>query len=189
MKRGTIIWIVVGSLVLMGGCSGFRQYNGLVMTDEGITGAWSQVENVLQRRADLIPNLVNIVKGYAKHEREVFEHIADARKAWAGAKSVGEKVQANERMESGLARLMVIVEQYPNLKANENFRALQDELAGTENRISTERRRYVQMVQTYNTMVRRFPTNLIAGLAGFTRKDVYFKAKEGAEEVPNVQFE
>jgi LemA protein len=146
------------------------------------------VESQLQRRNDLIPNLVNTVKGYAKHEKDVFTAIADARSRLAGASTVNEKVKANEQMDSALARLLVVVEQYPNLKANENFIRLQDELAGTENRIAVERQRYNNSVLAYNTMIKSFPGNIIASMTGFSPRDVYFKAEEGAKQAPKVNF-
>ena len=184
-------WLVIGSIVfvvLALGGSCVSKYNQLVTFNESVTAAWSQVENVLQRRNDLIPNLVNTVKGYAKHEQEIFIRVAEARAKLAGAKTVNEKVLANQEMEGALSRLLLIVEQYPDLKANQNFLALQDELAGTENRIAVERRRYNEVVQGYNILVKRFPSNILARLFGFERKEVYFKAEEGAKEVPKVEF-
>ncbi|MBI4224661.1 MAG: LemA family protein, partial [Deltaproteobacteria bacterium] len=134
------------------------------------------------------PNLVNTVKGYAAHEQEIFENVAQARSQWASAKTINEKVRANAALESALGRLLAVVERYPDLKASQNFLALQDELAGTENRIATERRRYNEVVRQYNTLVRRFPTNLVAKVTGFEYKQVYFEAQEGAQEVPPVSF-
>lgn len=180
-------WIVIGVIVLLGVFS-VGQYNGLVSRQESVTKAWSQVENVLQRRADLIPNLVETVKGYAKHEKEVFTAIADARAKLGGAKSVPEKIDAHESLGNALSRLLVVMENYPQLKANENFHKLQDELAGTENRITVERMNYNETVNGYNVAVRRFPGNLIAGMFGFKANDAYFKAAEGAKEVPAVKF-
>lgn len=184
-------WIVIGVVVFV--LVGFfgslaSQYNALVTQNEGVTASWAQVENVLQRRNDLIPNLVETVKGYAAHEREVFEKIAEARTKLAGARTINEKVQANQQLDSALARLLVVVEQYPNLKANQNFLALQDELAGTENRIAVERQRYNLSIQSYNVMVKSFPTNLLARLMGFEKKEAYFAAEAGAKEAPKVQF-
>lgn len=166
----------------------YSSYNRLVSLDESIRSSWAQVENVLQRRNDLIPNLVNTVKGYAAHEKEIFEHIADARAQLAGARTLEEKVQANLAMESALARLLAIVERYPDLKANQNFLSLQDELAGTENRIAVERRRYNEAVRAYNITVRKFPTTIVARLMGFAKQDIYFEAAEEAKEVPKVEF-
>jgi LemA protein len=162
--------------------------NDLVRLHEGIDGAWAQVETVLQRRYDLVPNLVSTVKGYAAHEREVLEEVTRARSQWAAAGSVGAKVEAAGALESALARLMVVVENYPDLKANQSFLALQDELAGTENRIAVERRRYNEAVQQYNTRVRSFPASLVARIAGFARSDAYFRADDTAREAPRVQF-
>jgi LemA protein len=142
----------------------------------------------MQRRADLIPNLVETVKGYAAHEEKVFDDIANARAAMAGAKTPAEKIDANAKVDSALARLLVVVENYPNLKANENFLRLQDELAGTENRIAVERQRYNQAVQDYNTYIQLFPNSLVASMSGFQREDAYFKATEEARQVPKVQF-
>ncbi|MBD3271993.1 MAG: LemA family protein, partial [Elusimicrobia bacterium] len=151
--------------------------------------SWSQVENVLQRRYDLIPNLVNTVKGYAKHERELFEQFAEARKMMAGARSVNEKMRANDALSGALSRLMVVVEQYPNLKANESFQKLMDELAGTENRIAVERKRYNDSVGVYNIMVKRFPGNIVASIFNFEQKsEAYFQADEQAQEAPKVEF-
>ncbi|MDO8462047.1 MAG: LemA family protein [Deltaproteobacteria bacterium] len=184
-------WIIVGvvAFVLVSFVGSLTsQYNALVSQNEAVTGAWAQVENVLQRRNDLIPNLIETVKGYAAHEKEVFEKIAEARARLAGARTINEKVQANQQLDSALSRLLVVVEQYPNLKANQNFIALQDELAGTENRIAVERQRYNLMVQSYNVMVKTFPTNIVARLMGFEKKDAYFAAEAGAKEVPKVQF-
>ncbi|MDO8643953.1 MAG: LemA family protein [bacterium] len=185
------IWIVVGVVGLLFfaiGSSCVSKYNQLVTLNESITAAWAQVENVLQRRNDLIPNLVNTVKGYASHEREIFIDVAEARAKLAGAKTINEKVQADQGLESALSRLLLIVERYPDLKANQNFLALQDELSGTENRIAVERRRYNEVVQAYNILVKRFPANLIAAVAGFERKEVYFKSAEEAKQVPEVKF-
>lgn len=189
MKKKT--WIIVGVVafvLFLLGSSCVGKYNQLVTMDESITGAWAQVENVLQRRNDLIPNLVNTVKGYAAHEKEIFENVAEARSKLAGAQTINEKVQADMALSGALGRLLAIVENYPDLKANQNFLALQDELAGTENRVAVERKRYNEVVQTYNILTKRFPSNLMAQIFGFERKEVYFKAEEGAKEVPAVQF-
>lgn len=180
--------IILGIIIIIAGIY-ISGYNKLVNYDESIKAAWSQVENVMQRRNDLIPNLVNTVKGYAKHEKEVFENVTKARSAWAGAKTVDEKIKASSELDSAIARLLLVAENYPQLKANANFQALQDELAGTENRIAVERRRYNEVVQAYNITVRKFPTNIIAGMTGFKQKEVYFKAEEKAKEVPVVEFE
>jgi LemA protein len=164
--------------------------------DESVNEKWSQVENVYQRRADLIPNLVNTVKGYASHERETLESVIEARsKATSvnidpdklNAQSIQQFQQAQEGLSSALSRLMVVVERYPNLKANENFRDLQAQLEGTENRIAVERRKFNMAARDYNTAIRRFPKNLLAGMFGFEKK-AYFEAQEAAEKAPEVNF-
>lgn len=188
MKKIWVVLIIVALALLVFGSACVSKYNQLISLDESIQGAWAQVENVLQRRNDLIPNLVNTVKGYATHEREIFENIAQARGMLAGAKTINEKVQANLTMDSALGRLLAISENYPDLKANQNFLALQDELAGTENRIAVERMRYNEIVRQYNIFLKQFPNNLLASMTGFKEKDVYFKAAEGAKEVPKVSF-
>jgi LemA protein len=162
-------------------------YNDLVTMDEGVKGAWAQVENQLQRRYDLIPNYVETVKGYASHEKEVFLKVTEARSKVAGAGSIENKIEANNQLSSALSRLLVVVENYPQLKANTNFIRLQDELAGTENRIAVERRRYNETVKTYNIKIRRFPTNLIAGMFGF-EKATFFEVPEERQEAPKVKF-
>jgi LemA protein len=162
-------------------------YNGLVTMDEGVKAAWAQVENQLQRRYDLIPNYVETVKGYAKHEKEVFVKVTEARSRVAGATKIGDKIQANNQLSSALSRLLVVVERYPELKANTNFIRLQDELAGTENRIAVERRRYNEAVRTYNVRIRSFPTNLIAGMFGF-EKAAFFEVPKERQEAPKVKF-
>lgn len=162
-------------------------YNGLVQMDEQVNGQWSQVETQLQRRNDLIPNLVNTVKGYASHEQEAIKAVADARARLGGAKSVREASEANDQMTGALSRLLMVAENYPNLKADANFRALQDELAGTENRIAVARRDYNQSVQAFNAKVRTFPTSVYAGMFGFSAKD-YFEASKEAQQVPKVSF-
>jgi len=162
-------------------------YNDLVTMDEGVKAAWAQVENQLQRRYDLIPNYVETVKGYAKHEKDVFVKVTEARSRVAGAGGISEKIAANNQLSSALARLLVVVERYPDLKANTNFIRLQDELAGTENRISVERRRFNEAVRALNTKIRRFPTNLIAGMFGF-EKATFFEVPKEKQEVPKVKF-
>jgi LemA protein len=178
---------VVGLIVLIVGIWAVSSYNGLVRANEAVDGAWSQVENVLQRRSDLIPNLVETVKGYAAHEREIFENVASARARLAGATSPGEVAAANAGLTSALSRLLAIVENYPQLKASANFTRLQDELAGTENRIANERRVYNEMVRDFNTRLKRFPTNTIAGFFGFGPRE-YFEAAPEAQQVPEVEF-
>ena len=162
-------------------------YNSLVSMDEGVKGAWAQVENQLQRRYDLIPNYVETMRGYAKHEKEVFLKVTEARSKVAGAGAISEKIAANNELSSALARLLVVVERYPDLKANANFIRLQDELAGTENRISVERRRFNETVKAYNTKIRSFPTNLIAGFLGF-EKAAFFEVPKEKQEAPQVKF-
>lgn len=162
-------------------------YNSLVKLDESVKTAWSQVENQLQRRNDLIPNLVNTVKGYASHEKGIFENVAEARSKLAGAQNRNEKIAAAGEVSSVLGRLFAIVENYPQLKADMNFRQLQDELAGTENRIAVERMRYNETVKLFNQSIRVFPKNIIAGMFGFKKADL-FEAEAGSKEVPKVDF-
>ena len=162
-------------------------YNGLVTMDEGVKAAWAQVENQLQRRYDLIPNYVETVKGYAAHEKEVLMGVTEARSRVAGAAKVSDKIQANNELSSALSRLLVVVERYPDLKANANFIRLQDELAGTENRIAVERRRYNETVKDYNVKIRQFPTNLVAGMFGF-EKAAFFEVPKDRQEAPKVKF-
>jgi LemA protein len=186
-----IALIVVVALVLIGLLFGVKIMgvrNDLVTQREAIAGSWAQVDVALQRRADLVPNLVETVKGFAKHETEVFGAIANARAAMAGARTPSERIQANTQLDSALGRLLVISENYPQLKSNENFLRLQDELAGTENRIQIERRRYNETVQKYNTSIDLFPNNIAAGLFGFQRNDAYFKTDPAARTVPKVAF-
>jgi LemA protein len=188
MKKGLLVVLIILGIVFAAGAYFVSARNYLVSTDEAVTAAWSQVENVLQRRSDLIPNLVQTVKGYAKQEKDIFVQIAEARAKLAGAKTVPEKISANQGIDSALARLLVIVEQYPQLKSNQNFMALQDELAGTENRIAVERMRYNDSVKAYNLAVRRFPSSIVASLSHFTVKDTYFEAAPEAKTAPKVEF-
>ncbi len=188
MKAGIIVLIVVVLLALWIGSTFVGHRNEMVRKRETVNAAWSQVDVVLQRRADLIPNLVETVKGFATHEEKVFGDIAAARAAMAGAKTPQEKIAANGQLDSALSRLLVVVENYPQLRSNENFLRLQDELAGTENRIAIERRRYNETVQDYNTYISLFPNNIVASLSGFTRNDAYFKTEEGARQAPRVNF-
>ena len=175
---------VVMAAVALSGCS----YNKFVSQEEAVKAQWAQVQNQLQRRNDLIPNLVETVKGYASHEEGVFKEIAESRAKLAGATTPAEQIAAANQQTAALGRLLVIVENYPNLKANENFLRLQDELAGTENRIAIERRKYNEVVQRYNTQIVLFPNNLIASMAGFQRNDAYFKTDPGSRAVPKVAF-
>jgi LemA protein len=188
MKPGIIALVVVGLALVLGGCQFVTTRNALATERETIRGQWSQVDADLQRRADLIPNLVETVKGYAKEETTVVQSVANARAALVGAKSPAEKIDANNQLTGALGRLLVVVENYPNLKANENFRQLQFELAGTENRILQSRRRYNEAVQKYNTDLSLFPANIVGSLSGFQREDAYFKTEPDARAVPKVQF-
>ena len=178
--------LVAAGLVLALKASGV--YNDLVVQREDINGKWAQVDVALTRRADLIPNLVETVKGMAAQERSVIESVANARAALAGAGSRQERIEANARLDTALARLLVVVENYPNIKSNENFLRLQDELAGTENRIAVERRKYNEAVQKYNTSIELFPNNMVAGLFAFRRNDAYFRTEPAARTAPAVSF-
>ncbi len=188
MKIALVVVAVLVLLALMIGGSMMSTKNELVTEREAVKAAWSQVDVVLQRRADLIPNLVETVKGFAGHEEKVISDITTARAAMMGAKSPADKIQANSQLDSALGRLFVVVENYPNIKANENFLRLQDELAGAENRIAVERRKYNEVVQKYNTDIELFPKNIVAGIFGFQREDAYFKADTAAKEAPKVKF-
>jgi len=183
---GALIAAVVLAVILGGWAMSVN--NNLVALQEQMKGAWAQVETVLQRRYDLIPNLVATVKGYAVHEKEIFENVAKLRSQWSAAQTLPEKTKAANEMEGALARLLVVAENYPELKASQNFRDLQFELSGTENRISVERQRYNETVQAYNTRVRQLPTSLVASLLGFHPSDAYFNAAPTAKEAPKVQF-
>jgi LemA protein len=189
MKIGLVIVVILLVLALILGSSYVGRRNQMAIKREAVNAAWAQVDVVLQRRADLIPNLVETVKGFAVHEEQVFGEIARARSALIGAKTPTDKIAANGALDSALSRLLVITENYPQLKSNENFLRLQDELAGTENRIAVERRRYNEAVQDYNTYISLFPNSLVASIAGFTRNDAYFKTDEGARTAPKVNFD
>jgi LemA protein len=189
MKIGLIIVVILLVLALILGSSYVGRRNQMAIKREAVNAAWAQVDVVLQRRADLIPNLVETVKGFAVHEEQVFGEIARARSALIGAKTPADKIAANGALDSALSRLLVITENYPQLKSNENFLRLQDELAGTENRIAVERRRYNEAVQDYNTYISLFPNSLVASIGGFTRNDAYFKTDEGARTAPKVNFD
>jgi LemA protein len=188
MKVGVILLIIIVLLVVWFGSTFVNHRNEMVRKREAINSAWSQVDVVLQRRADLIPNLVETVRGYAGQEQKVFGDIAAARAALIGAKTPADKIAANGQLDGALGRLLVVVENYPQLRSNENFLRLQDELAGTENRIAVERKRYNDAVQDYNTYIGLFPNNIIASLSGFTRDNDYFKAEEGSRQPPRVNF-
>src|SRR2546422_11012882 len=188
MKIALGILAVLLVLGLLLGSSFVGRRNQMAIKREAVNAAWAQVDVVLQRRADLIPNLVETVKGFAAQEQTVFGDIAKARSALLGAHSPAEKIAANGQLDSALGRLLVVVENYPQLKSNENFLRLQDELAGTENRIAVERRRYNEAVQDYNTYLSLFSNTLVASVAGFKRNDAYFKTDESARQAPKVQF-
>jgi LemA protein len=188
MKTGVIVLIIVVLVLFWCGSTFVSHRNEMVRKQEAVKSAWSQVDVVLQRRADLIPNLVETVKGYAAQEVKVFGDIAAARAALIGAKTPSEKIAANGQLDGALARLLVVVENYPQLRSNENFMRLQDELAGTENRIAIERKRYNDTLQDYNTYIGLFPNNIVASLSGFTRNEAYFKADEGSRVAPKVNF-
>lgn len=177
-----IIAIVIGIAVVLGG-----QWNKLVKLDEDVNGAWAQVQNQVKRRADLIPNIVETVKGYAGHEKETFTEITQARAGVQNADTPKELAEANDNLTNAISRLNVVVENYPELKANQNFLDLQAQLEGTENRIATERMRYNETVNVYNQAVRRFPTNIVAGILGFSQRQ-YFEVSEADNEVPEVKF-
>ncbi len=192
-------WIIIGAVVLIA-IIGYRffagSYNNMVKYDETVVTAWADVENVYQRRADLIPNLVNTVKGYANHEKETFTAVIEARAKASSinidannlnAETMKQFQQAQSGLSSALAKLMVVVERYPDLKANQNFLELQAQLEGTENRIAVERKKFNETVRVYNTYIRSFPRNLLAGMFGFERK-TQFKADAGAEKAPEVKF-
>ena len=188
MKTGVIVLVVVALIALGVGGMYVGSRNQMVTKNEAVKSAWAEVDVVLQRRADLIPNLVETVKGFAAQEQTVFHDIASARAALLGAKTPADKIAANGQLDGALGRLLLIVENYPQLKSNENFLRLQDELAGTENRIAVERKRYNDTLQDYNTFVGLFPNNIFAGWAGFQRNNAYFTASESSREAPKVQF-
>lgn len=194
MKKNSVILIVIVAVILIFGVWMVAKYNGLVKMEEGVKSQWSNVENVYQRRMDLIPNLVNTVKGYAAHEKEALQSVVEARaKATqlqinpSDAASMQKFEATQNELSSSLSRLMMVVERYPDLKANQNFLELQAQLEGTENRISTERRKFNEKAQNYNTYRRRFPNNIIAGMFNFEEK-TYFKAQDQASTAPKVEF-
>jgi LemA protein len=188
MKSVTMAVVLLGVAALAIGLMYVGRRNQMVTKSQAVEAQWHQVDVDLQRRADLIPNLVETVKGYAAQEQTVFGDIAKARSALLSAQSPSERIAANAQLEGSLGRLLAIVENYPQLKSNENFLRLQDELAGTENRIAVERRRYNLAVQDYNTYIALFPNNVFAGWAGFKPNDAYFSATEQGREVPKVEF-
>ncbi len=196
MKKGIIILIVILAIIGIMILSTIPMYNRMVEKEQGVESQWAQVENVYQRRADLVPNLVNTVKGYATHEKETLTEVINARsKATSAtidpsnlnAQNIQQFQQLQDNLSSALSKLMVVVERYPDLKANQNFLELQAQLEGTENRIATERRRFNEVVKEYNTYIKKIPKNFFAGMFGFEPK-AYFKAQEGAEKAPEVKF-
>jgi LemA protein len=188
MKAVLAFIAVLVIIALIVGGSYVSSRNQMVTLNETVKSNWAQVDVVLQRRADLIPNLVETVKGFAAHEEAVFGDIAKARSALMGAQTPQDKIAANGQLDGALSRLLLIVENYPQLKSNENFLRLQDELAGTENRIAVERKRYNDSIQAYNTYIGQFPNYIFARWAGFQRNDAYFQASETSREAPKVQF-
>lgn len=196
MNKSNFIWIAVVAVIVLVAAAAISRYNGLVALEEGVSGQWANVENQYQRRADLIPNLVATVKGYAAHESETFESVIAARSKATQITVDPEKLtpeklqefqQAQGQLSAALGRLLMITENYPDLKANQNFLELQAQLEGTENRISTERMRFNDMAKAFNTSVRRFPTNILASALGFERKP-YFEAEAGSNQAPEVNF-
>jgi len=185
MKKTPIIIVIVVALILVFGIVSI--YNNLNTLEENVDSSWSQVENVLKRRADLIPNLVNTVKGYANYEKEVLTSITEARSKFESANTPGEYAEADGQLRAAVTKLYAVAENYPDLKASKNFSDFQYELSGTENRIATERRRYNEAVQSYNSTIRKFPTNIVAKLFGFEKK-AYFEIDAKDAEVPDVNF-
>ena len=189
MKIGLVILVVLIVIGLLLGSSFIGRRNQMAIKREAVNAAWAQVDVVLQRRADLIPNLVETVKGLAVQEQTVFGEIAKARAAYLSAGSPAEKIAANGQVDRAMVKFLALTENYPQLKSNENFLRLQDELAGTENRIAVERRRYNEVIQDYNTYIALFPNSLVASMGGFARNDAYFKTEEGARQAPKVNFD
>ena len=196
MNKKNRTWIIVIAVVLLAILWGVRRYNGFIALEEGVTGQWANVENVYQRRADLIPNLVNTVKGYADFEQETLTQVIEARAKATSVtidptnltpQSLAAFQQAQDGLSSALSRLLVTIERYPDLKANQNFLELQAQLEGTENRIAVERRKFNEITRGFNTSIRKFPASMIAGMTGFDKKG-YFEAVEGSETAPVVEF-
>lgn len=187
MKKSTIAIIVVVVILIAIIAGLVSSYNGVVSLSEEVDNKFATIDTMLQRRADLIPNLVNTVKGYTNQEQAVIDSVTDARAKLAGANSVEEKANADQELTSALNNLLVVVENYPDLKSSQNFINLSDELAGTENRIATARKDYNDAVKEYNTKIKRFPTNIVSGMFGYGEKE-YFQASEGSKEVPTVDF-
>ena len=188
-SRNTALIVVaaVAVVALLTGGWFLSMYNGFVSSEEAVDSSWAQVESQYQRRADLIPNLVSTVKGYASHEDELLTEITKARSQWSAARTTSEQMEAAGTMDSALSKLLVVVENYPDLKASENFLALQAQLEGTENRIAVERMRYNENVRAYNTRIKRMPAAIVANMFGFDERP-YFEAEEGAETAPEVEF-
>src|SRR5271168_3324489 len=188
MKIALVILAILILIAVLIGGSFVGRRNQMAVKHVAIDAAWAQVDVVLQRRADLIPNLVETVKGFATQEQTVFGEIARAREGYMNATNPTDKIAANAKLDSALTKVLLLSENYPQLRSNENFLRLQDELSGTENRIAVERRRYNEVIQDYNTYIALFPNSFIAGLSGFTRNDAYFKTDEGARQAPKVNF-
>jgi len=188
LSGGMIFAIVVGAIIFILGVWGVKSYNGLIGLKETVDNESSNIETQLQRRADLIPNLVNTVKGYTNHENKILSAISEARAKLSGAGTMSEKAKADSELSSAVSRLLVVVENYPNLKADSQFSALTDELAGTENRITVARRDYNASVKEYNQKIKMFPGSIIAGMFGFSSAE-YFEASENSKEAPVVNFE
>ena len=188
MKKSSIVVLVLIAIIIIVIAMFASSYNGIIAKSEEVDNKFATIDTQLQRRGDLIPNLVNTVKGYAKQEQDVINSVTEARTKLAGATTVSDKAKADEELTSALNRLMVVVENYPDLKSSQNFIQLSDELAGTENRIATARRDYNEAVKEYNLKIKRFPTNIIAGMFGYSKRD-YFEASEQSKEVPNVNFD
>lgn len=188
MKKSSIVILAVIAIVIIIIAMFVSSYNSIVAKSEEVDNKFATIDTQLQRRADLIPNLVNTVKGYAKQEQDVINSVTEARAKLAGATTVSDKAKADEELTSELNRLMVVVENYPDLKSSQNFIQLSDELSGTENRIATARRDYNEAVKEYNLKIKRFPTNLMAGMFGYSQRD-YFEASEQSKEVPNANFD
>lgn len=189
MKKGILITIIViVAILLVGGIAISSTYNSILTKSEEVDGKFADIDTQLQRRADLIPNLVNTVKGYTSQEQEVINSVTEARSKLAGARTIEDKSVANDELTTALNNLLVVVENYPDLKSSQNFIQLQDELAGTENRISVARKNYNDAVKEYNVSIQKFPANIIAGMFNFEKK-TYFEAKEGSNIVPEVSFD
>ena len=188
MKQAGVVLVVLVIVALLFGGMYVSRRNQMVLLNEAVKSDWAQVDVVLQRQADLIPHLVETVKGFAAQEQTVFNDIARARSALLGAQTPQDKIAANGQLDSALGRLLVVVENYPQLRSNENFLRLQDELAGTENRIAVERKRYDDAVEAYNAYIALFPNNIVASWSGFVRNNAYFAASPASREAPKVQF-